>query len=326
MVNSPSKGSYSAHEGQVVLVLSYPIGTPYNKKSFEQGVIDLLSVEGDLFAWQKQAATEAGTFRMVVEYCDVTHAIRTIQRLNGHQIKFPQGDVVLNLELHTPDVAQASQRLGHMTTRTRRSTEQSNLTDTLGRLTLNSTPSIPGQPEAFAGAVPSPAILPYITSMGGNPAAFGLAPASLCNPIVMGGVYSAPIAFPQGYSSALQVQGYVDAGDFNSFPPGFGPNYAVVQNGHDHAFNQVAFQPQGYAQGFVQHHGHSNAFVHNRGTAYLNRPNNRRQNAVKASNHRKGGRYQDDDHATGQHNQVDIQRIKEGIDVRTTVSIFPLFL
>lgn len=308
-VKSPSKTSYSAHEGQVMVVLHYPIGTPYNKKAFEQGVIDLLSVEGELYAWQKQAATQAGTFRMVVEYCDITHAMRTVQHLNGHKISFPEGDVLLHLQLHTPDISNGSQRVGQMSTPTRGSTESSNLDDSLGSSSLSSAPSAPGGPEAFAATVST---LPY-------GAAFAFPHVALYNQLVMSGYYGAPIAYANSYPAPLPVQAHVGVGDFNPFPAtGMGPHLATVQNVHE----SVAFQPQVYPQGFGHHYGHSDALVHNRGGAYLTRPNNRRQTAFKVtSNYRKGGRYQDDDHTSGQHNQVDIQRIKEGIDVRTTVML-----
>jgi hypothetical protein len=300
------------------LIASYPIGTPYNKKAFEEGLIALLSAEGNLFAWQKQAATEAGTFRMVVEYCDAAHAVRTVQRLHGRQIKFPQGDFVLQLDLHTPDLELPSQRLGNLTTPTRRSSEPE-LAETLGRLSLNSAPSFFRQHEAFASAAPSPSVLSY---MAPNAAAFGLPPTPL--PLVMGGLYGASIAFPPGYPSSMQIQGQIGGGDLNTFPPAaFGHNnFAVAHNGYDYGYNQLGFQSQSYDQAFDR----SNALTHHRGGGFLNHSSGRRQNALKVAHHghrRGNGQYRDEyDQATGQHNQVDIHRIKQGIDVRTTVSIF----
>ena len=311
-VHTPSKGSYSAHEGQVVLNASYPIGTPYNKKAFEDGLIAVLSVEGKLHAWQKQAATEAGTFRMIVEFCDSALALRAVQRLNRKQIKFAHGDVVLMLEQHTPDIPHPSHRLGHMTTPTRRSTEQSSLGDAFGRMSVGPIPSFPGQPEVFASGVTSSSGLPYVAS---NTPAFGLPPNQL--PFMMGGVYApGPITFPQGYSSGMHHQGHIGDGDFNPFTStGFSHNnLTIVPNGFDHGFKQLGFQQHHYGQGF----GHPNSLAHQRDENFFNRPSIRRQNAVKVPH--RGRQYPNS--AAGHHNHVDVHRIKQGIDVRTTVSTF----
>ncbi|KAG0648563.1 Meiosis mei2 [Hyphodiscus hymeniophilus] len=323
-VNSPSKGSYSAHEGQIIVVASYPTGTPCNKKVFEEGLVDVLSVEGDLFAWQKQAASTAGTYRMVAEYCDANHAIRAVERLNGQQIKLPQGDVVLALELHTPDIQTTTHRLGNMTTPTRCSTEPSNIADTLGRLSLKSNPSFPGQQEGFTTATHSPSGLSYMASN----AAYGVPPTPF--PLVMSGMYgAAPPNFSHGYPAGMQFQAQMGGSDFNSFHNGFGHhNLALAQTGYDHGFGQVGFQQQNYEQNF----GQPNTLFHQRGGGYFGRTSGRRHlkftshgprraNGHSSSNGPGNGHYSDSDRASGQHNQVEIHRIKQGIDVRTTVML-----
>lgn len=50
-------------------------------------ILDLLSVDGTIYAWQKQLATEAGTLRLVAEYSDVNSAVRAIERLNGATVR-----------------------------------------------------------------------------------------------------------------------------------------------------------------------------------------------------------------------------------------------
>lgn len=290
------------------MVASYPVGIPCNKKHLEDALIAALSVEGQLFAWQKQAATADGTFHMVVEYCDSAYALRAVQRLNRQQIKSPQGDIVLTLELHAPDISHPSQRLGHMATPTRRSTEQSDIGDALGRMSLNQPSSFVGQNETFAAGVPT-ASGPFMSS---NPPAFGFQPTPL--PFKMGGVYgTAPMAFHHGYPAGLQHQGHIGGGDYNTFAStGFGHNSFAVPGAFNHGYNQPFFQQSPYGQDFP------NSMIHYHDDGYFHRPSGRRQNAVQVSHHKNRGR-QYSNSGAGHHNHVDIHRIKQGIDVRTTV-------
>jgi len=255
---------------------------------------------------------------MVAEYCDTTHALRTVQRLNGKQISSPQGEVALYLELHTPDILQITQRLGNLNTPTRCSVEQSNIADSYARLSLKAASSFPGQPEALASVVPSPSTNPYMTSNGD---VYGLPTGPM--PLIMGSMYGAPVAFHNGYPAGMQLQAHTGA-NLNTFPPtGYGHSTALVPYGYDGS-HQFGFHPQNYEPAY----GYPNPLAHQRGS-YMDRPSGRRQTALKVNNqnHRRGTvPYHDQHHdqASGQHNQVDIHRIKQGIDVRTTVSIFLL--
>jgi hypothetical protein len=349
-VHSPSKGSYSAHEGQVVLTATYPIGTPCNKKTFEDGLRALVSVEGKLNAWQKLAATEAGAFRMVAEFCDSALALHAIQRLDGKNIKFSQGDVVISLKLHTPDLSQSTHRLGPMTTPTRRSGEQSDIGDALGRMSLNRnhSPGFPSRVDSLPAPVAGPSILPCMASNAGTfGASFGLQTPFTGLPIMMGSIYGpAPIAFSHGYPSGMH-QSYISGNDFNPTTPGggdFGHNNAtVVRNGFDPAHGNLVVAPSGFNQqrhhqlGFhhqsFQHQNLSHGFGysnsqssgHQRDSSYFSRPSGRRQNAVRAPQHSLRGR-QFPNPAAGHHNHVDVHRIRQGIDVRTTVSSPFIFL
>ena len=296
------------------MTASYPIGTPCNKKVFEDGLIGALSAEGDLFAWQKQAATEAGTYRMVAEYCDATVALHAVERLNREQIKLPQGDVVLVLELHTPDIQQTSHKFGRMMNPTRYPTEQSNFANLDGLISYNSAPSFLGQHEGFPSAIPSPSVLPF---MAPNAAGFGLRPTPV--PLLMDGMYRTPLAVSHGYPAGI---GHIGGSDFKSFPyNGFDHNnLATAQNGYDNGINQFGLRTQSYQQGF----GHYSTLANHRSGVYHGRSNARHQYAAKATNHGhryNNGLYSELDFAAGQHNQVDTHRIKQGIDVRTTVSI-----
>ena len=59
---------------------------PLDKSVFEESLRAALAVEGELYAWQKFLATEAGTYRMVAEFVDSTHASRAVKRCNGKTV------------------------------------------------------------------------------------------------------------------------------------------------------------------------------------------------------------------------------------------------
>lgn len=86
-VVSPKSKLRSAHEGQIVLTATYSAHAAHNKKEFEDGLKQLLEVDGKLCAWQKISATEAGTFRLIAEFCDIKKAKQAIARCNGKDSK-----------------------------------------------------------------------------------------------------------------------------------------------------------------------------------------------------------------------------------------------
>ena len=282
---------------------------------------------------------------MVAEFCDSAFALHAVQRLNGKNIKFSQGDVAISLDLHTPDLSQSTNRLGPLTTPTRRSGEQSDIGDALGRMSLtrNQTASFPNRADPLPVPVGGPSTLPYMASnVGTFGASFGLQTPFTSLPVMMGNIYGpAPIAFSHGYPSTMH-QPYISGGDFNAITPGagdFGHNKAAaVHSGFDHIHGSVAVNPNGFNQqghnqlgyhheGFPPHnHGHGfgystpQSFSNHRDSNYFNRSNGRRQNAVRASQQSMRSR-QFPNPAAGHHNHVDIHRIRQGIDVRTTVSM-----
>jgi hypothetical protein len=85
-INSPlAKGLCSAYEGQVIVQVQYPIG--YDKGKFEDEVRELMSAKGrSLFAWEKLTEGGVGSFTLVAEYYDVSHAKSVIKDLHGKVI------------------------------------------------------------------------------------------------------------------------------------------------------------------------------------------------------------------------------------------------
>jgi hypothetical protein len=85
-IKSPlANGVCSAYEGQVIVHVQYPIGT--DQRKFEDDIRALLSAEDrSIYAWQKLLDGPIGTFALVVEYHDVSHAKLAIQELHGKVI------------------------------------------------------------------------------------------------------------------------------------------------------------------------------------------------------------------------------------------------
>ena len=85
-IDSPlAKGLCSAYEGQVIVQVQYPIG--FDKGKFEDEVRELMSAKGrSLFAWEKLTDGGVGTFTLVAEYYDASHAKFVIQDLHGKVI------------------------------------------------------------------------------------------------------------------------------------------------------------------------------------------------------------------------------------------------
>ncbi len=85
-INSPlAKGVCSAYEGQVIVHIQYPIA--YDKGKFEDEIRELLSANGrSLFAWEKLTDGEIGTFVLVAEFFDASHAKAVVQEWHGKVI------------------------------------------------------------------------------------------------------------------------------------------------------------------------------------------------------------------------------------------------
>ena len=77
----------SAHEGQVLAIARLPGLAVHDNDKIESIIVDLLSIDGAIYAYQKQMASEAGTLRVVVEFCDVGSAHRAVARLNGATVR-----------------------------------------------------------------------------------------------------------------------------------------------------------------------------------------------------------------------------------------------
>jgi hypothetical protein len=84
---TPDSPFTSAHEGQISLVASFPTSGGFERAKLEGIILDLLSIDGVVYAYQKQLATEAGTIRLIAEYSDVNSAAHAVERLDGATIR-----------------------------------------------------------------------------------------------------------------------------------------------------------------------------------------------------------------------------------------------
>lgn len=208
-------------------------------------------------------------------------------------------DIVAQLPSH--------HRLAPASTPTRRSGEQPGVEDALGRISLGNDQLPSYGSFGTTGLISSS--LPYV----GHPnAQLSLHSSGL----VMGGIYqpSTMLAFQSGYA-ALTTPPRQYIGEANFTPP----------------FPQLGYGQQGYAyhpsqyQTVGTYHGSPSSFGYYgtpsptgvRDMLHGGRPSGRRQNAVKIPHN---SRNRPHSNALSHHNHVDIHRIRQGIDVRTTVS------
>ena len=251
---------------------------------------------------------------MVAEYEDVSFALEAVSRGRkiNENLKFK--DVMVSVKLHRPDVPDhiLAPQL-NPTTPTRRSGEQSHLGATMASLSVNDPLTSTQSPSSNT---------PYLAT------AQGLAmPSSV--PYVMGdlnGVYVPSVVggFPQAYQSGILPQvnlglGYAFAAPYQQA--------AYVQNGY--GYTGAALQPSFSNDfGYYDQRSAGNSrddFSYSiqrspgqfRDVGPFNRQINRRQYASTVRNTQ--GRHSSNQ-VSNHHNQVDVNRIRQGIDVRTTVS------
>jgi hypothetical protein len=303
------------------VTVTYPQGTPYKKSVFEDSVRAILSAQGDLFAWQKLMATEAGAFRMVAEFCDCSNAELAVKRLNGKTLALASGATVLvSVGMHTPDLSPASSSPTRASTPTRqqpRGELAGSMDDVFGRMDLNTNPT-QGRSNTAGPNPPQGTGSSGHPFMAANPGIFGHSyglPASAnAVPLLMGSAYG------NGYGYSADM-----LGQFGGFNPSSAQNMGAFFN------NTTAMVPPGFNfggpnagltnMGYGQYGSNFQRQQHYPGQIHGQYQNTDRQIAVRNNcRHMVRGRhYQNPGNAAGHHNHVEIERITEGIDVRTTV-------
>ncbi|KAK0099681.1 hypothetical protein ONS96_008177 [Cadophora gregata f. sp. sojae] len=320
---SPQTDTVSVHQGQVALRVKYPSGRGSNKVQFEKNIRDLLAVEGSVVAWQKMAATEAGVFHLIAEFNDACHAVRAMQRLNNMNLTDAVDPCMISITLHEPDKVSTAPipRSAPTFTPTRRSGpsgDQSSIIGSMGSISINSSQTAPTQNAAAYTGNAGNAATPSPMGYGLNNAGFGVPPGML--PLAMNSVYS-----PATLGAPVQQYGvdgygqYQPAGPPPFFQQGYTSNsmvsYAPRANGYGPQFPSAGprFLENNFRSGPRQ-----NNYYHPRGDG---RWDGRYDMIRYGGNRHIGPRSPRPNQAGGQHNHVDIERIRAGIDVRTTVML-----
>ncbi len=70
-----------------MVVAKLPGTNGHDMSKFEKIVLELLEVEGPVYAHRTISSTETGTLRMIVEFRDVGSAHQAVARLNGQNLK-----------------------------------------------------------------------------------------------------------------------------------------------------------------------------------------------------------------------------------------------
>lgn len=212
----------------------------------------------------------------------------------------------MSVQLHEPDLT-APRLVPQQSTPTRRSAEATGLGDAMSTMSLGTGHGTHTNYEA--GTMRNPIVvsdgLSYMHANG----PYALSQTSAIPMGTMGGFYAPQHAgvFPQSFHPGLAQLQQV---------PGNAPTtvHRPLYDYEERASNQAnSFQAQN--GGESSYHGPRRSISH-MSIQYEDIPN-RRVNAVKVPHH---GRGRASNAASAHHNHVEISRIQQGIDVRTTVS------
>ncbi|KAH6715650.1 RNA recognition motif 2-domain-containing protein [Leptodontidium sp. MPI-SDFR-AT-0119] len=308
---SPQKEFCSAHEGQVALRVKYPTSRSSNKLQFEKTIRDLLAVEGSIVAWQKLAAVEAGVYHLIAEFNDSAHALRAMQRLNNMNLTDAADPCTISITFHEPDVVSnvPAQRSAPTITPTRRSGpsgDQTGLVGAMGNLGLGNS-QIP-QAQNIGGYSTTTSPMGYGLANAG----YGMQAGAL--PLGMNGMYSPVSMGPHHQQHA--VGGYSPYQPPTFFQQGYSSTGMVPYNPRMNGYGQQYSSPSRFYEHNMRSGPRENAYYHPRGDGRFEMTR-----YGYGGNRQLGPRNSRPNQAAGQHNHVDIERIRAGIDVRTTVML-----
>ncbi|KFY15247.1 hypothetical protein V492_02134 [Pseudogymnoascus sp. VKM F-4246] len=289
--SNPNSAFVSAYEGQVSLTAKLPGVGGIDRAKIEDIIVDLLAVDGAVYAYKKQAPTEAGTVGMVVEFCDVGSAHRAVARLNGATVR----GITLKLGLHKPDIDLRPPRAPHGPQHTpiRGRGDYTDLIGSIERLSV-------ANPAAYSQQVP----FSYPTAM------IGPVGGSYVSSVPVAPVYSAaPASFAGAYSSPKSPATAYNQGGYRT-PSQYGSTSLTTDHSRLTTPTGKTWNDAGSPM-----NGSSKDESQSQLRLYGRRQNAARQNAVR------GPSRPPFSSAVGQHNVVDVERIRQGLDVRTTIML-----
>ncbi|KFY22567.1 hypothetical protein V491_02762 [Pseudogymnoascus sp. VKM F-3775] len=289
--SNPNSAFVSAYEGQVSLTAKLPGVGGFDRAKIEDIIVDLLAVDGAVYAYKKQVPTESGTVGMIVEFCDVGSAHRAVARLNGATVR----GIALKLGLHKPDIDQRPPRTPHGSQNTpiRGRGNYADLIGSIERLSVANSTSYNQQVSfSYPTAMLSPVGNSYIQSISSTPGYSSV-------PVPFSGPYSSPQSPAAGYTTG----GYGTPTPYGttSVPSEISRLTTPTARTWNNAGNPIngGLKDESYLQVGL----------------YGRRQNSARHNAVRSV-----GRPSFSS-AAGQHNVVDVDRIRQGLDVRTTIML-----
>ncbi|PMD43807.1 hypothetical protein L207DRAFT_631842 [Hyaloscypha variabilis F] len=357
-INSPlATGTASAYEGQVIVHVQYPLSCDHRK--FEEEVRGMLGANNrSIHAWQKLLDREAGTYALVVEFHNVAHVKSAIQELHGKVIGLAPRATILSVSEHRPTVSKKTTppKLAPVATPIRQTGDQHNLADLLGNMNINKGKAPEPLIMSFVTPV-NPAGLSYHPSanpgysgysdhlgLAGSTGMFYSPGSQATIGMGMGMSNMFPGMTPQqAYSMTGSMMGNMSTGttpnlsyDMGSSMTGFSPYAPTSYAGQGLSptgFTQPEFgRPAGHPPfpgnmhyGSPSHGPYYGSPSHGpaRDFGYPQRPVRpvRRENAVKVPYHIAANYRRNQPNTNGNHNVVELDNIRFGVDVRTTVML-----
>ncbi|KAL1899482.1 hypothetical protein Sste5346_002881 [Sporothrix stenoceras] len=307
----------AANEGQLDMLAVLLHNAPMDLSQVEPHVLKLLQAEGDVFAFQKDPRTEEGAVKAIIEYADASLAMNVASKLNGVMID----GLHIRLNFYQPD--------GHTGRAAPPNDGVTTPMPTPGRFPPPDN-NVAGfqnqkgmQPQKMAMQLAPNSMVPArhqptppSSGIGGPPQQqVALVPMVVRNPYATGG----PIILDpyNGPGPGMGGMGGMGAmGPMGSMGP-MGPMGAMGGMGGMAGMGAMAGAPIVFPPGtpmstIVGHQGYDGGGGQRPGA--MGRYGNRRGGAMRMDRSMQYG-------PNGHHNQVDVKRIRDGVDVRTTIML-----
>ena len=286
----PGSRFASSHEGQLAVVAVPEQGSNVDSTNLEVFVHSLFEAEGQLFAFQKQPGSDESHFQAIVEFCDATLALNV-------GVKFKQ----VSVQVRRP-VKALSEDL---------------LTSVIQGAYVAITMYKPDEPAVSSSDVNSGVLSPprgpvHDLTMDFRNISFSQS-SQLGTTLMHAGQQTPPLNMQFQHPTALIPMVY--GGQYAAVPLFISQHTPPRSHSATSSSTSVPLAGQIYPQlaSTTQirsgHHDYSSPR-----SSHTYRPDGRRQNATRIN--RGPSNYYNQ---AGHHNHVDVNRIREGIDVRTTV-------
>ncbi|OAA55600.1 meiosis protein [Niveomyces insectorum RCEF 264] len=304
---APGEKFANVHEGQLDLLAVLLHNAPIGILEMEPLIYRVLQTEGDLFAFQNDVRSEEGALKAIIEYADINTAVHVAEKLNGHTID----GLHIRLELCLPPGMGRSAPARHGLTTPM---------PTPPRLAFNNGPTGPMAPMGMGmGMSTSTGMGPPGPINTMVPHGYGMTPFQPPHPGMNSGFLPPPPPRHQptppcnGMGGNPQVA-LVPMVVRNPFTPG-APLILEPYGPHGSPMTSMGSSPLIYPPrtpvSSLAHQGHESGPVH-RSLGMPSRFPGRRGSSLRD----RGANYNN-----GHHNQVDVNRIRNGVDVRTTVML-----